>query len=841
MLVMLWWLLLMPPASAIYVGWPMNEQLPNVARVNNAYLFQLANITYRSSDGGLVTYSASNLPLWLSFDSLSRTFSGTPAESDVGEFSISLAGSDSADNSNINNTYTMMVSNSSGLRLSSSDVMFTEIAKYGQTNGVNGLVVKEGEQFSIEFSSLVFVENSDATRPIDYFYGRSSDRTSLPNWIKFDSDTYTFLGTVPYVTSDIAPSVLYGFSFIGSDYQGYTGAEGLFYLVVGAHQLSTLLNETIKINGTYDSEFDYTVPVLSDVYLDSSVIELANISSVYADDLPLYMLFDDTDYALTGTFPNKTTFDNFTIVVEDVYGNTVDLPYSFSSIGSVFTVKSIADVNATRGEWFEYQLLRSDFTDFNGTTVGVSFNSSSWLSYDSLNLTILGDAPKDLDAVKVTVKADSSFDSESRSFNIVGVKKSVNPTLSLSLSSASATSSSTSSSTGSSGSSSTTTAAAQKKSSSDHHKLVLGLAIGLPLLAALVAAIILLFCCCRRRKNADAESEKHAEPELTGPGFGTTYDMDDHTEHAKQLGALNALKLDNDASSTLSSMTHVDSDAESRYFDASEKPVKSWRANDTSDSNAIKQSFLLLQRHTSQLSMDTVNTEQLFSVRLVDDNSGRNSTQSAILNSILDPVLQREYLSGNVQRLDSDGNITESRGRSVSPAPRTLRPTSTNLNNIEEEDSSNNTFYNTSTESSNYNLMAKFLSEGGLSPSDNDAATHLSLEEDFEPVKSSMGTVEWRRSQDALVPSPDSETFLLHPDLTPVKPAAAATTAYYNKNQSRTSISSESDSKALHDGKKGTKAKLVDFTRKGSLRDAARHHKNEHPGETAQFHDGDSD
>lgn len=815
----------------------MNEQLPNVARVNKSYSFQLADITYRSSDGGLISYSASDLPSWLSFDSLSRTFSGTPDDSDVGEFSIHLEGTDSADNSTIDETYTMLVSNSSGLSLSSGDVMFTEIAKYGQTNGLNGLVVKEGETFSIEFTSLVFKLNSGATRPIDYYYGRSSDRTSLPNWISFDSDSYTFSGTVPYVTSDIAPSVLYGFSFIGSDYSGYTGAEGIFYLIVGAHQLSTLLNETIKVNGTYDSEFDYTVPVLSDVYLDGSLIEKANISSVYSDDLPLYVLFDDSDYSLTGTFPNKTTYQNFTIVVEDVYGNTVDLPYSFSSIGSVFTVSSIANVNATRGEWFEYQLLKSDFTDYNDTTISVLFNSSSWLLYDSLNLTLLGEAPKDLTAVEVTVKAKSSFDSESRYFDVVGVNKVVKSTLSLSLASSSATSTSSSSSSTASSAATTTSAAAHKKSSdSDHQKLVLGLAIGLPLLALLIAVIILFFCCYRRRKNRDAESEKRmSEPELTGPGFGTTYDMDDHSERAKQLGALNALKLDNDASLTLSSVTHVDSDAESKYFDASEKPVKSWRANDTSDSNAIKQSFLKSQRHTSQLSMDTVNTEQLFSVRLVDDNLGRDSTQLAILN-YPEQELQREYSSGNVQRLDSDGNITD---RSVSPAPRTLRPASTNLNNIEEEgDLSNNTFYNSTNESSNYNLMAKFLSEGGISPSADDAATHLSFEEDFEPVKSALGTVEWRRSQDALVPSPDSETFLLHQESTPVKAAASA--AYYNKNQSRTSISSDlSDSKALYDGK--NKAKLVDFTRKGSLRDAAHHHKNEHLGETAQFHDGDSD
>lgn len=834
---MFWWFLL-APAWAVYVGWPMNEQLPNVARVDQKYLFTLADITYRSSAGGSIQYSADGLPQWLSFDSQSRTFAGTPSSTDVGEFYISLTGTDSADNSTLTKSYAMLVSASSGLRLSSSDVMFTSIAKYGQTNGLNGLVVREGEQFSLQFGTLVFAENDGASRPITSYYGRSLDRTSLPNWITFDASSYTFSGTVPSVTSDIAPSILYGFSFIGSDYLGFAGAEGVFYLVVGAHQLSTLLNETIKVNGTYGSAFDYTVPVLSNVYLDGSLITAANISLVQSEDLPSYIDFNESDYLLTGTFPNSSTFDNFTVVVKDVYGNVVELPYSFDSMDSVFTVKSLPDVNATRNEYFQHQLLQSYFTEFNGTTVDVSFNSSSWLSYYSLNMTLVGLAPKDLDSVKVMVKASSDFDSESRSFNIIGVQKELNSSSTSSSSSPAATSSSVSSSLTTS-----TASKPQSKSSSDNHKkLVLGLAIGMPLFALLVAALLLLFCCCRRRRDNDAESERPAtEPELTGPGFGVTYDMDDHAEHAKQLGALNALKLDNDNSSILSSLTHVNSDNESRYFDASEIPVKSWRANDTSDLNAIKQNFLRLQRHTSQLSMDTVNTEQLFSVRLVDDNSGRESNQSVGNTLSLRHSLVRDTSSGNLQRLDSYGNIAELRASSLSPGSGTLRPTGTNLNNIdEEEDRSGDTMYKAPNESSNYNLMAKFLNEGGGSlSSDIDTDTHLSLEEDFKPVKTSMGNVEWRRSQEALAPSPDSETFLLDQEVTPKTNVAVGSNAFNIVNKSATSV--YSNSSETNGMSRGNKAKLVDFTRKGSLRDAAHHQKMEHPGETAQIHEGDSD
>lgn len=830
--------------AAIYVGWPMDEQLPNVARIGQTYLFTLASITYRSSVEGSITYTVEDLPTWLSFDSSSRTFSGTPSSSDVESFYISLTGTDSADNSTLSNSYEMLVSNSTGIELSSSDVMFTEIAQYGQTNGQDGLVVLEGELFSVEFSTSVFSLDSDALRPIIAYYGRSADRTSLPNWVKFDADKLSFTGTVPFVTSDIAPSVEYGFSFIASDYYGFAGAEGVFKLVVGAHSLSTLLNETIKINGTFGSDFSYTAPVLSEVYLDGALLNKGNISTVYAADLPSYIRFDETDYSLSGQFPNSSTFDNFTVIVKDVYGNQVDLPYLFDSLGSVFTVKSLPDVNATQGKHFQYQLLKSYFTDINETTIDVTFgNDSSWLSYDSSNLTIAGTAPSDLDLVEVRVDASSNFDDESRSFKIRGVEVASSTSSS---SSSSATSSATSTSSTASTSSIPTSDVTLKSSrNSNHKKLVLGLAIGIPALFLILALLLLVFCCARKRKNRDDKEMKRSgsDGELTGPGFGVTHNMDDHLETAHQLGALNALKLDNDNLSTFSSMTHVESDGESKYFDASEKPLKSWRANDASDSNAIKQQFLQQQNRASDASMSTVNTEQLFSVRLVEDASNRGSGQSLanpqFLSNSLNDILRRDTSSGNVQRLDSDGNLAEDGSTSHRP-----RIPSTSLNKIAEEDRVSNAFYSTANESSNYNLMARFLNDGNASStneSDAEVPSSHSFNEDFKAVKTPVGNIEWRRSTDRL--SPSSEIFLLGQEATPTNNAATADTNY-TKNLSKTSVySNNSDTLSRGDlkTKGGGKAKLVEFTRKGSLRESARRPDVLHPGESAQIHNGDSD
>lgn len=895
--------------GSVYIGFPLNEQLPNVARVNEPYLFTMANTTYKAD--GEVSYSASNLPSWMSFDGGSRTFTGTPSKKDAGDFNITLTGTDSNDGSTLSNLYSMIVSEDEGLHLSSDDVMFTEIAKYGYTNGNDGLVVNEGDKFDIKFDSSVFKSSSNSTRPIIAYYGRSSDRSSLPNWINFDSDDLSFSGTVPYVTSENAPSFEYGFSFIASDYYGFAGAEGIFKLVVGGHQLSTSLNETIKLNGTLKSEIDVDVPILSDVYLDGETISTANISNVYAEDLPDYVTFHEDNFTLTGNFPEKSTFDNFTIIVEDKYGNSVDLPYLIDAIGSVFTVKDLRDVNATKGEFFSYELLKSLFTDYNNTKISVDYNAV-WLTYHKDNRTFTGTAPKNLDKVKVKVAASSDYDGETKSFNIDGISK---KKTSSSSSSSRFSSSRSSSSTTSKSTASSSGAAAQNKSSGNNHKaLAIGLGVGIPLFLIALAALILLFCCLKRRKNNKEENGDHEKaaaaaatgaavgsgsPELTGPGFGTTVDLDDRDENAKQLAALNVLKLDekeklaSDAHSTSSSITHVESEYsdDSRYFDASEKPLKSWRANDKSDianggmlgtagvgaaagagAGAVAGLALLSKNNKvrqSDASMSTVNTEQLFSVRLVDDNSYRNSNQSSfgsgqfLSNGSLNALLRREE-SGNIQRLDSDGNIIGSANGLLRDISARSKTPSSDLDILVEENSKDNSndtnnSYNDATLIRTNNVLvddtssldSRFQESRNTSgPTSyqqlvNQNNEHGDFADEFIATRNPNSEIKWveSTSTDNLI-SPSSDNFLANDANanTPKIGYELQSSPIRGSNLSAISLGrTSSENPRISNASLNTKAKLVDFTRKSSMRESAHEPHIDLEGETAQIHyDDDS-
>ena len=69
----------------------VSRTIPNQTAVaDEAFSFVFAEGTFRDPDGDSLTFAASGLPDWLSFDALTRTFSGTPAESDLTENPIAI-------------------------------------------------------------------------------------------------------------------------------------------------------------------------------------------------------------------------------------------------------------------------------------------------------------------------------------------------------------------------------------------------------------------------------------------------------------------------------------------------------------------------------------------------------------------------------------------------------------------------------------------------------------------------------------------------------------------------------------------------------------------------------
>lgn len=671
-----------------YEAYPISKQYPPVARIGEGFAFQLSNDTYKSSRDktSQISYQVYDLPSWLSFDSQQRIISGTPTKDDwdsdkpIKNFKFILEGTDAADNSALNKTYELVVTNRTSLSVSSSFNLLSLLKNYGYTNGMDALKLSPGDVFNVTFERDTFT-TSDSDSIVAY-YGLSQEyHAPLPSWLFFDENNLKFSGTAPVVNSEIAPEMDYSFSLVATDVAGYSGVEVNFRLVMGAHQLTTSIENTMLINVTDSGSFSYDIP-LNYVYLDGQEISNSDISSIELFNAPSWVTLDNQ--TLSGNLPNSSVTGNFSVAIHDVHQDVVYLNFAVESTQKLFAISSLSNVNATRGEWFQYFLLPSQFTNYDDTDVSIDFNSSDshdWLSFKSSNLTLSGKVPRDFNSLSVGVVAKEKANSQKLSFKIIGVNgknhyNSTNTTTTTSSATSSTASSITSTShSATSDSQSTPTSEITPLNSNlkkGKNNKTVAIVCGVVIPVVLIIVLVLLFLLFWRRKRSAAAKEKQDEekssgadgvqmngttnnknPFVSGAVVGAASPFDDDgsisdTSTAKRLGAINAMKLDENASSSdettfdddekrnsLSSdlyrdamqtrstdMLLHDNDADdyydpklkssSVYFNSEPTNRKSWRFSTNPSNGNVRESYN---------SLNTVSTAELLNTEIADNKN----------------------------------------------------------------------------------------------------------------------------------------------------------------------------------------------------------------------------
>ncbi|CCF60243.1 hypothetical protein KAFR_0J01790 [Kazachstania africana CBS 2517] len=573
-----------------YEAYPVNKQLPPIARIDETFSFTISNDTYLSEiDKNVqIVYDAYNLPSWLSFDSSSRTFTGTPSSSFLENdestryFNFTLQGTDPDDTQSLNVTYQLVVSNQSSVEIASNFNLLALLKNYGNTNGKDGLILSPYEVFNVTFDRSTFTNDTLITE----IYGRSYQYNApLPNWLSFDATTLKFSGTAPVVNSDIAPEMYYPLVLIASEIEGYSSCEVEFQLIVGGHQLTTSIQNTILINVTDSGSFDYDIP-LNYVYLDDVAINSTGLGSIELLDAPSWVTLNNT--TLSGTMANDSSTGNFSVAVYDIYEDVIYLNFEVESTSDLFAVSSLPNINATRGEWFEYTFLPSQFTDFSDTNVSITFTntsqSHSWLSFMSSNLTMQGETPSDLEQLNVGLIASKGSKSQELDFQIIGMnaiasKNSTNSTTNHTLSHTSASSSTISSSNGatsatrSSSASATASGTVSGISTKKNNKKTIAIACGVAIPVGVIIILIILILLWRTRKQnrKDEDKEKNvANPSLGNPTITPVNnpfdDSDTDDGEGKNINMLNAIKLDESSSSESDASTLREKKASSQIY-----------------------------------------------------------------------------------------------------------------------------------------------------------------------------------------------------------------------------------------------------------------------------------
>jgi axial budding pattern protein 2 len=458
-------------AAALSANYPINSQLPPVARVSQPFRFEFAERTFANSDSD-TKYSLSDAPSWLSVDSGSRALQGTPHSNDTGAKKFKLVASNGSQSDSMD--VTLIITADKGP--TEGTPLVPQLQTIGPVSYPAALFLHPGRSFSITFDPATFHN----THPSTIYYGTSPHNAPLPSWMGFDPTTLRFSGNTPSFPGS-GPEV-FTFQLVASDVAGYSAVNATFQLVIGPHILA--FNETIQsYNLTRGDKFS-SPEFTSLLSMDSSPVTTKELKTVDAD-LPDWLSLDEATLSLSGTPPKDAANQNITITATDSFSDSAKLMVRLQ-FNELF-LETVQGCEATIGEDFSFVFNQSIVTDDSvQLDVDLSDDLTSWLSYFPDNKTLYGHVPSDMKAQKfnLPLKAQQGSTENTQDFELDVLEPSDTHTNS--------------------------SDPFSDPSSPSHRKAGI-IAISVVIPVAVILSAIILFCCWRRRRKT-ATVEEGQEP-----------------------------------------------------------------------------------------------------------------------------------------------------------------------------------------------------------------------------------------------------------------------------------------------------------------------------------------
>ncbi|KHS77414.1 putative Ig domain-containing protein, partial [Pectobacterium carotovorum] len=367
--------------------------------------------TFTDPDGDTLTLSAtladgSALPAWLSFNPATGTFSGTPANGDVGSLTIKVTATDGS-SASVSTTFGLTVTNVNDAPVVSGTIAAQSIAQGGSLN--------------VTIPAGTFTDPDGDTLTLS---ATLADGSALPAWLSFNPATGTFSGTP--ANGDVGSLTIKVTATDGSS----ASVSTTFGLTV------TNVNDAPVVSGTIPAQniaqggsLNITIPAGTFTDPDGDTLTLrATLADGSA--LPSWLTFN----AATGTFsgtPGNGDVGNLSIRVTATDGSNASVSTTF---GLTVTNVNDAPVVATpippqsvaQGGGFNFTVPDGTFSDPDGDTLTLSAtlaNGSplpSWLRFDPAIGTFSG-TPGNADVGTLVIRVtatDGSNTSISTSFGL---------------------------------------------------------------------------------------------------------------------------------------------------------------------------------------------------------------------------------------------------------------------------------------------------------------------------------------------------------------------------------------------------------------------------------------
>ncbi|UCZ80062.1 putative Ig domain-containing protein [Pectobacterium carotovorum] len=367
--------------------------------------------TFTDPDGDTLTLSATladgtALPAWLSFNPATGTFSGTPANGDVGSLTIKVTATDGS-SASVSTTFGLTVTNVNDAPVVSGTIAAQSIAQGGSLN----VTVPAG----------TFTDPDGDTLTLS---ATLADGTALPAWLSFNPATGTFSGTP--ANGDVGSLTIKVTATDGSN----ASVSTTFGLTVTNVNDAPVVATPIPAQSVaQDGSLSFTVPAGTFTDPDGDTLTL---SATLADGtaLPAWLSFNPATGTFSGT-PASGDIGNLTIKVTATDGSSASVSTTFSL--TVTTVNEAPVVSGTiaaqsiaQGGNLNVTIPAGTFTDPDGDTLTLSATLAdgttlpSWLSFNPATGTFSG-TPANGDVGSLTIKVtatDGSNASVSTTFGL---------------------------------------------------------------------------------------------------------------------------------------------------------------------------------------------------------------------------------------------------------------------------------------------------------------------------------------------------------------------------------------------------------------------------------------
>ncbi len=351
---------------------------------------------FSDEESETLTFSATQeggaeLPSWIGFNSSTVSFSGTPANGDVGVLSVELSASDGENE--ISDIFTITVQN-------------VNDAPTGSEIPVQEATEDVAFAFNVS-SSFSDPDVGDALT----FSAVEKEGTELPSWLSLNTSTGEFTGTpgnAEVGTVEITVTATDNSS---------VAVSGTLTINVGNTNDAPVVQTIADQNATEDSPFTFDVSAL---FSDEDAGEALTYSAKQEDgsDLPTWLSLDPA----TGQFAGTPTNENVGTIFVEVTGTDG----SGASASDVFAIE-VANVNdapdiigsieaqtAIEGEDFSFEIKKDElFSDVDSPGISIELKRSdfsdlpNWLSFDS-ETGILSGTPSEGDIGELEIRVIAS-------------------------------------------------------------------------------------------------------------------------------------------------------------------------------------------------------------------------------------------------------------------------------------------------------------------------------------------------------------------------------------------------------------------------------------------------